>query len=282
MEQSSFQDEQTVRHQFDSLCKLALKSEVINYEKHMAYRQKYEVMLSELSEKELSRLFIMDEHEMETHRFQVLGYDIEVKDALIAEALQTLTEKKRNVVLLSYFMDMSDADIAREMNLVRSTINEHELFAQVRFPAYYTCFEDAIIHFLVFRLAKTVASVPEMVYLWRKNPKGLTATSQHRPAAVQSYWIMERLAVQDAALGLPHDALYRCSLTLQLSAFCYATVSGLPPETQQAVFRLCCALYAKALPQEGALPRRARWGARALRQQDFGLWCRYGRRFQLL
>ena len=105
MEQSSFQDEQTVRHQFDSLCKLALKSEVINYEKHMAYRQKYEVMLSELSEKELSRLFIMDEHEMETHRFQVLGYDIEVKDALIAEALQTLTEKKRNVVLLSYFME---------------------------------------------------------------------------------------------------------------------------------------------------------------------------------
>ena len=70
-------------------------------------------------------------------------------------------------------------------------VYRRKLFAQVRFPAYYTCFEDAIIHFLVFRLAKTVASVPEMVYLWRKNPKGLTATSQHRPAAVQSYWIME-------------------------------------------------------------------------------------------
>ena len=28
-------------------------------------------------------------------------------------------------MLLSYFMDMSDADIAREMNLVRSKINEH-------------------------------------------------------------------------------------------------------------------------------------------------------------
>ena len=87
--------------------------------------EKYFPVIKDLSEKELSRLFIMDEHEMETHRFQVLGYDIEVKDALIAEALQTLTEKKRNVVLLSYFMDMSDADIAREMNLVRSTINEH-------------------------------------------------------------------------------------------------------------------------------------------------------------
>ena len=30
-----------------------------------------------------------------------------------------------DVILLSYFMEMSDADIAREMNLVRSTIHEH-------------------------------------------------------------------------------------------------------------------------------------------------------------
>ena len=62
---------------------------------------------------------------LEIYRFQVLDYDIEVTDTLIAEALHTLTEKKRNVVLLSYFMDMSDADIARKMNLVRSTISEH-------------------------------------------------------------------------------------------------------------------------------------------------------------
>ena len=82
-------------------------------------------MLSELSAKELSRLFTMDKYDLETYRFQVLDYDIEVTDTLIAEALHTLTEKKRNVVLLSYFMDMSDADIARKMNLVRSTISEH-------------------------------------------------------------------------------------------------------------------------------------------------------------
>lgn len=67
----------------------------------------------------------MDEYDVENYCFQVLGYDIEVKDALIAEALQSLTEKKRNVILLSYFMEMSDAEIAREMNLVRSTVHEH-------------------------------------------------------------------------------------------------------------------------------------------------------------
>ena len=114
MEQSSSWKEWTVRHQFDRICKLALKGEVIDYQRHLAYRQKHEVMLSELSQKELSRFFTMDEYDLETCRFQVLGYDIEVKDVLIAEALKNLTEKKRNVILLSYFMDMSDAEIARE------------------------------------------------------------------------------------------------------------------------------------------------------------------------
>ena len=124
----------------------------------------------------------------------------------------------------------------------------------MRFPAYYTCFEDTIIHFLVFRQAKAVVSVPEVVYLWRKNPKGLTATSQHRPAAVQSYWIMEQLLAQDAALGLPHDALYRCSLTLQLSAFAMPPYLDCRRKRSRPFSGLCCALYAKALPQESALP----------------------------
>lgn len=36
-----------------------------------------------------------------------------------------LTKRKRDVILLSYFMGMSDAEIARKMKLVRSTVNEH-------------------------------------------------------------------------------------------------------------------------------------------------------------
>lgn len=125
MEKPSFEDEMTIRHRFDRLCQMAIKGEAVNYYKHMDYRRKYEVTFSELSEKELSQFFIMDEYNVENYRFQVLGYDIEVKDALIAEALQSLSERKRDVILLSYFMDMSDAEIAREMKLVRSTIHEH-------------------------------------------------------------------------------------------------------------------------------------------------------------
>ena len=125
MEKPTSCDELTVRNQFDRVCKLALQSELIDYVRHMAYRQKHEILFSELAKKELNQLFTMDEYNTESHRFHVLGYDIEVKSDLIAEALQTLTDKKRDVILPAYFMGMSDAEIAREMNLVRSTINEH-------------------------------------------------------------------------------------------------------------------------------------------------------------
>lgn len=125
MRKSSSYDEMGVRKQFDRIYKLALKGEKIDYCRHIAYRQKHEVMLSELSEKDMGRLFTVDDYGVENQWFQVLGYDIEVKDMLIAEALQALSEKKRDVVLLSYFMDMSDAEIGRALNLVRSTVYEH-------------------------------------------------------------------------------------------------------------------------------------------------------------
>lgn len=125
MGEPSYHDEMTIRHQFDRLCQMALKGEAANYYKHMEYRRQHESTFSELSKKELNKLFVMDEYRVENSHFTVHGYDIEVKDTLIAEALQALSERKRNVILLSYFMEMSDADIAREMNLVRSTIHEH-------------------------------------------------------------------------------------------------------------------------------------------------------------
>ena len=40
MEQSSFYDETTVRHQFDRKCKLALDDEVVDYDRHMDYRRR--------------------------------------------------------------------------------------------------------------------------------------------------------------------------------------------------------------------------------------------------
>lgn len=127
MRKSPSNDEMTIRNQFDRICKLVLKNEAIDYHRHMAYRQKHEVMLSELTEYEQNQIYTEDEYGAENQWFRVMDYDIEVKDSLIAEALQVLSERKRDVILLSYFMDMSDAEIARKMNLVRCTVREHRV-----------------------------------------------------------------------------------------------------------------------------------------------------------
>lgn len=125
MEQSSSGKEQTVRHQFDSFCKLVLHGEKANYEKEMDYRNRHEISISCLTEEELGCLNTIDEYTAESEMFRVLNYDIEVKDELLGEALKYLPKKKRDVILLSFFMDMTDTEIAKQMNLVRSTIHHH-------------------------------------------------------------------------------------------------------------------------------------------------------------
>lgn len=107
MKQPSSLDEETVRHQFDRKCKLALKGELVDYIRHMDYLGKHEVILSELTERELESLSVIDKYDVEYYDFQALGYDIRLKDMLLAEALNALTERKREVIMLSYFQGLS-------------------------------------------------------------------------------------------------------------------------------------------------------------------------------
>ena len=127
MEQSSSEKQLRIKKQFDSFYKTVLKNEMIDYERARSYRLKHEISFSELTEGELEQLKTDDEYIVESEMFRVLDYDIKVKDELIGEALKYLPEKKRNVILLSFFMDMTDTEIAKHMDLVRSTIHHHRV-----------------------------------------------------------------------------------------------------------------------------------------------------------
>ena len=52
-----------------------------------------------------------------------MGYEIAVSDELIAEALNALLADRRDIILLSYFLDMNDREIAQRLNLVQRTVN---------------------------------------------------------------------------------------------------------------------------------------------------------------
>jgi len=112
----------TVRHQFDSFCRKILREEARDYLRHIAWRSDHEVSLSELSEEQVTKLYVLDEYPSEQFHFHVQGFGVTVRNEKLADALNTLSDEKRDIVLLAYFMDMTDQEIADRLNLVRRTV----------------------------------------------------------------------------------------------------------------------------------------------------------------
>jgi len=107
---------------FDAFCKKVLKNEVRNYYDEMKRLRDKEVSFSELSETELAQLSTTDKYFATEQTFNVLGHDVIVNDESIAEALRSLPERKRDIILLSYFLELSDGEIGKKLNLIRSTV----------------------------------------------------------------------------------------------------------------------------------------------------------------
>ena len=112
----------TVRHQFDSFCRKVLREEARDYLRELMRRAAHEVPLSELSEEQMERLYALDEYPSEAIHFDVQGYDVAINNEKLADALTALPDDKRDIVLLAYFLDMSDQEIADKLNMVRYTI----------------------------------------------------------------------------------------------------------------------------------------------------------------
>lgn len=50
------------------------------------------------------------------------GYDVAINNEKLADALAALPDGKRDIVLLAYFLDMSNQEIAGKLNIVRRTV----------------------------------------------------------------------------------------------------------------------------------------------------------------
>ena len=112
-----------IRCAFNGFCKRALKNEAINAHREIKRRQLQEVSFSDLSPQEENQLYTYDtylENDEAEKSFCVAGKEITAK--LLAEALHSLPDEKREAVLLYYFFDMNDAEIAKLHDVPRSTV----------------------------------------------------------------------------------------------------------------------------------------------------------------
>lgn len=99
-----------------------MREEARDYLRELARQAAHEVAFSELSEEQMERLHVLDAYPSEAIHFDVQGYDIAINNERLADALSALSEDKRDIVLLAYFLDMSDQEIADRLNLVRRTV----------------------------------------------------------------------------------------------------------------------------------------------------------------
>ncbi len=114
--------EERIEHQFDSFAKKTLAGERKSYGRELAKSSDKELNFSDLSGAEMNSLYTIDEFYSDYQHYDVYGYDIGVKNDMLIEALDRLPQKKRDIILLSYFLDMSDMEIGKLLDIVRTTV----------------------------------------------------------------------------------------------------------------------------------------------------------------
>ena len=110
-----------IEKQFHNFCMTVLKHEASNIYKEYAKQNEREKSLENLTLHELLELSVFDELEKPT--VFAVGEDfIFIENEALAEALKRLTERKRVLILLYFFLDKTDREIALLFDMVRQTV----------------------------------------------------------------------------------------------------------------------------------------------------------------
>lgn len=125
MKPSDFQ--KTVQCRFESCLKKVVRHIVKDYQQGLKRRKDKEIPFCELPEIFVENFAVWDDYETDYTIFSVCGIDIRVLDDELAEALKKLPERKRNTLLMYYFLEMTESEIANLQKITQSGVfrNRH-------------------------------------------------------------------------------------------------------------------------------------------------------------
>ena len=110
------------RCEFNAYCKRALRNELIDACRERKRRQLREVIFSDLTPQEERQLYTVDKYFQDGNEEAFCAGGLKITAKLLAEALHALPDEKRQAVLLYYFFNMTDVEIAEAMKIPRSTV----------------------------------------------------------------------------------------------------------------------------------------------------------------
>lgn len=114
--------EQDKEHAFDAFCKRVIKNEFINAMLEIQRLSQREVTFSALTQEEEQQLQYIDLYSPDQSAFAVQGAEVSVSDGALVRALRALSGQRRDIILLAYLLDQTDAEIAERLGLNRSTV----------------------------------------------------------------------------------------------------------------------------------------------------------------
>lgn len=120
-------EKRRIQNQFHAFCVTVLKNEARRIQRKYTRRRELEKSLEDLTPSEQEQTAVADRCFTDEHVFEVQGLPVVVTGDLLADALAKLPEGKRNVILLSYFLDLNDREIGEKLNLLRQTVSKRRL-----------------------------------------------------------------------------------------------------------------------------------------------------------
>ncbi|OTN78294.1 sigma factor-like helix-turn-helix DNA-binding protein [Enterococcus faecium] len=113
----------SVEKKFDYMCRLVLINEKKKYYKQLKSLSDKEVSFSDVGNYIISQMATIDSYSVDNYIFRILGLSIEIENELLVGAIENLSDKKRTIILLYYFVGLNDSEIAMVLSLKRSTVN---------------------------------------------------------------------------------------------------------------------------------------------------------------
>lgn len=113
-----------VQNQFGGFCTRVLKNEANRIHNEYAKQREKEKSWEDLSQVELERLSVVDKYFCDEHVFEVLDKQVIVISDLLAKAIANLSDVKREIILLSYFLGMTDREISEHLHVVRQAVSK--------------------------------------------------------------------------------------------------------------------------------------------------------------
>ena len=116
--------EKRVQNQFGGFCTKVLKNEARHIQREYARQREQEKSIEDLTSVELEQTSHEDQYFSGEYIFEVYGLPVVVVGDALAKAISRLSPINQEVILKSYFLDMTDREISEQVGVCRQSITK--------------------------------------------------------------------------------------------------------------------------------------------------------------